>query len=39
LIPWFWSGTEREKQARDREHKQAPRFDAVPPFTPGEQPV
>ena len=39
LIPWFWSGTEREKQARDREHKQAPRFDAVPPLTPGEQAV
>ena len=39
LIPWFWSGTETEKQQRDRKKKEAEPFELPGPFLPeGETP-
>ena len=37
LIPWFWSGTEREKQEEDRRQKKAPRFKVAAVLVPGQQ--
>jgi cytochrome c oxidase subunit I+III len=39
LIPWFWSGTEMQKQERDRKKKEAEPFALPAPFLPeGEAP-
>jgi cytochrome c oxidase subunit I+III len=39
LIPWFWSGTEVEKQQRDRQKKSADPLELPPPLLPEREAI
>jgi cytochrome c oxidase subunit 1 len=39
FLPWFWSGTEEEKQKRDKRYKRAAELAHLSPALPRESPV